>query len=78
MNSRVALGIAKLEDEAALSRSTTTGTGGFGIKGITTFGASTRNGIPSGCSKGSTITTPNTTTCKPIDASIVHRLLKET
>jgi hypothetical protein len=71
-------GIATLEDEAVLFRSTTTGTGGFGISGITTFGASNRNGIPSGCSKGNTITTPATATCKPIDANIVHRLLDET
>jgi hypothetical protein len=80
INGRVELGAAMLDAgaEEACCACTTTGAGGFGSRGVTTFGASTGNGIRSGCSKGSIIATPTTATCKPIDASIVHRLLEET
>jgi hypothetical protein len=79
ISGRVVLGAAILDEEAegALS-GCTTGTGGLGISGITTFGASTRNGNASGCSNGNIITTPTIAPCKPIDANVVHRLLEET
>jgi hypothetical protein len=45
---RVTPGIATLAAEASTRRVSTTGTGGFRIKGIKTFGASIRNGKLSG------------------------------
>jgi hypothetical protein len=80
INRRVAVGAAILDEEEAAGClcTCTTGTGGFGISGIQTFGASRRNGATSGCSRGSAITTPATTNCKPIDANVAHRLLEET
>jgi hypothetical protein len=45
---RVTPGIAILEAEASTRRVSTTGIGGFRIKGIKTFGASIRKGKASG------------------------------
>jgi hypothetical protein len=75
----VMLGAAILDEEAEAALCTcTTGKGGLGTRGITTFGASNRNGNASGCNSGSIITTLTITPCKPIDANVVHRLLEET
>jgi hypothetical protein len=79
INGRVVIGAAILAEGAEDSlRTCTTGTGGLGTRGITTLGASNRNGNASGCNRGNIITTPTIATCKPIDANVVHRLLEET
>jgi hypothetical protein len=78
INGRVVIGAAMLDEGAEDSLRTCTGKGGLGVRGITTLGASNRNGNASGCSNGSVITTPTIATCKPIDANVVHRLLEET
>jgi hypothetical protein len=48
IGARVTPGMAMLEAEASTRRVSTTGTGGFRIKGIKTFGGSSRNGKASG------------------------------
>jgi hypothetical protein len=76
---RVTTGVAILDVEAEAALAVvTTGTIGLGINGTTTFGASTRKGKASGCSRGSVITTPAIAACKLIDNNVVHRLLEET
>ncbi len=79
ISGRVTLSAGNVAPAAAASLCVcTTGTGGFGISGINTFGASLWNGSASGCSRGKTITTLAIATCKPTDANVVHRLLEET
>jgi hypothetical protein len=75
INGRVAIAASTLDGEELEDslRTCTNGNGGFGNGGIQTFGASKRNGTASGWSKGSAITTPATTTCKPTEASVDHR-----
>ena len=78
MIGRVTLGAIALTDEEEAFSTRSTRTGGLGISGTSTRGASCRNGKASGCSSGSTITTAATATCNPTEAATVHRFLEDT